>query len=356
MTRLLRLAVGVALAGIATIGGVGTLFFQAPSPMLHASPAGPASGTPTWTAAAPGVVEPREGLIRLGAVEPGRIDRIYVRPGDTVQAGDILVRFVDDAQRARLQAAQAEVAFRTAERDTALDRPADDAVSRAKDAVAAKEVELAAAQAALDAAQGHGSSAQGPDPAGLRQKVEAAKAALERARSTQQIASAEARTGQPNRKEAALDAARSELAVARAGLETTLIRAPSAGTVLEIDKHLGERASASSDDVVAVLGDLQTLAVRAELDEADAGKVGVGDAAEVRCETCAEKVGRGTVVAVARLMSPRKLGALGGERSPRSEVQSVRLELDKSVHFIPGARVDVFFTASPKVKLSGGMP
>ena len=70
----------------------------------------------------------------------------------------------------------------------------------------------------------------------------------------------------PSRTEAALAVARAQWSIAQEALEKTRIRAPIAGTVLQVQAKTGEIASPS-------VGDRSRLRVRAEVDERDIGKV-----------------------------------------------------------------------------------
>ena len=81
-----------------------------------------------WLAAAPGRIEPKSGTVRVGSALLGRIAEVAVKQNDKVEEGELLIRLDDDEARARLQAAETEVASRKRERDAqplaqAVDRP-----------------------------------------------------------------------------------------------------------------------------------------------------------------------------------------------------------------------------------------
>src|SRR5262249_5682200 len=80
-----------------------------------------------WLAAAPGRIEPKSGLVRVGAQLLGRIAEVTVKLNDKVEEGELLIRLDDDEARARLQAAETEAASRKRERDAQpLDKARDD--------------------------------------------------------------------------------------------------------------------------------------------------------------------------------------------------------------------------------------
>jgi multidrug efflux pump subunit AcrA (membrane-fusion protein) len=55
------------------------------------------------------VVEPAQPETRVGAALPGRIARVAVAEGAQLAAGDVLVEFEQEVERAALAAAEAEV-------------------------------------------------------------------------------------------------------------------------------------------------------------------------------------------------------------------------------------------------------
>ena len=84
-----------------------------------------------WVAAAPGRIEPKSGLVRVGAQLLGRIAEVTVKLNDNVEEGELLIRLDDDEARARLQAAETEAASRKRERDAQpLDKARDDFATR----------------------------------------------------------------------------------------------------------------------------------------------------------------------------------------------------------------------------------
>lgn len=67
--------------------------------------------------------------------------------------------------------------------------------------------------------------------------------------------------------EAQLVAAQAAEAQTRALLERLVIRAPSAGTVLQVNVRVGEHVAPSSTGSPMIIGDIDTLQIRAEVDE-----------------------------------------------------------------------------------------
>lgn len=99
--RLATLAVAVLLVA------AGALWLRDMRPNRHEAPPAPLSrttaanaGQSAWVAA-PGLVEPRSGVRRLGFPVTGRIGEVLVKEGDAVHQGQILARLEDTPPTAR---------------------------------------------------------------------------------------------------------------------------------------------------------------------------------------------------------------------------------------------------------------
>jgi len=304
-----------------------------------------AAKSPAWAVSAPGRVEPLGGEVRISAQAAGRIAEVLVAPNDRVAAGDLLLRLDDEELLGRVHSALTEVAIRKRERDTAeaVGKAAQDRRA-AEDAVANAERKLAQSREDYDRAVrarrlNTGGSA---DLEKLRDGVAKAKEQLEQARASLRKALAADNLPAPSRPEAALAAARAELTLADASLERTRVRAPAAGTVLHVHAKLGETVMPSPENVLAVVGDLSVLRVRAEIEERDIGKVRAGQLAVVRTDAFPGKEFEGKVVSLAQALGPSKLGQRGPRRPTDVDVLEVLIELAGQPPLLPGMRVDVF--------------
>lgn len=321
----------------------------APNP---ATSVGRTPAKPTWAASAAGRVEPRGGEIKIGAQTAGRMADIAVKINDVVKTGDLLIRLDDEEAFARMAAAESEAAVRKRERDVeTVSRAAQDR-RNAEDAVAAAERALAQARADLDGPvrARSTSGAAAPDPTALRAAVKAAQDKLGQERDA--LRRTQLTTGIPlaTRLEAALTAARSDLSLAETALERTRIRAPSDGTVLQINARAGETATPSAEQTLLVLGDLTALRVRAELEERDSAKVRVGQTAVVQSDAHPGRKFEGKVVTMAQALGPSKLAQRGPRRPNDVEVLEVVIDLDANSGLLPGMRVDVFLKPDATVQ------
>ncbi len=298
-----------------------------------------------WIAAAPGRVEPRNGEIRIGTPILGRVIEVLVGVGASVEEGELLVRLDDDEARARMAAAEYEVGARKQERDRLPITAGREDVRRAEDAVYNAERGITGARFELDFAQ----SARRKGT-GSQQNVLAAKKRLDEAydrlqRERLAYAAAQAKPGlpSPSRVESAVSAGRSDVAITEAILDKTRIRAPAAGKVLQQHAKLGEIVGPSPEQPLVVVGDVGTMRVRAEVDEADVAKVRIGQKAFVRTQSYPGREFEGTVVRIAPTLAPPRIGQRGPRRATDVEVIEVTINLDGEVPLLTGMRVDTFF-------------
>jgi HlyD family secretion protein len=298
-----------------------------------------------WAASAPGRVEPAGGEARIGAQVPGHVAEVFVHVNDKVGAGDLLIALDDDELVARLHSVLAEAAVRKRERDTndAVGKPAQDR-RVAEDALANAERTLSLNRDELDRAIKLRRTGKGVDSdiERLHDVVVKAKDKVEQARVGLRKALAVEGLPAPTRPEAALAATRAEVSIAEAALERTRIRAPSAGTVLQLFAKAGETVTPSPENVLVTLGNLASLRVRAEFEERDIGKVRVGQAAIVRSDAFPGRDFGGAVARLSQVLAPSRIGQRGPRKPSDVDVLEVMIDLSGQLPLLPGMCVDVF--------------
>ena len=294
-----------------------------------------------WQVIAPGEVEPVSGEIKIGSSVVGRIAEVTVKANDRVFAGELLVRLEDDDFKARVAVAEAQAALQKRERNdkAAGGRAADR--RKAEDAVADAEKAVVDEQSAVDRA-----AAAVRDEGALT----AARTALSRAQDRlkqQQDAlrrlDAQSNVPLPTQFEGRLNVARGELAYANANLEKMRIRAPIAGTVLQVNAKVGELTSPSSPQPLISLGDVSALRVRAEVAELNIGSIKVGQPVVVRAAAFGEREFAGKVSSVAPGVEPRRTGADARRPPSDSKFVQVFVDLIDPGPFAVGMNVDVYF-------------
>ena len=304
----------------------------------------PVQARAVWAASAPGRIEPKGGDIRITAQMPGRITDVFAAVNDKVLAGDLLVKLDAGDLEARVAAADAEAAVRRRDRDQetvarfALDRRnAEDAAAYAERLHANQRIDLDR----VIAAQRKGAlSADDVKKARdlvsvSREKMDATRAQLRKILTTD---------GLPlqTRLEAGLAAARAELSIADTALERAHIRAPKAGTILQVFATTGEGAQPSPENVLVIMGDVSSLRVRAEIEERDSGKIRIGQSAIVRSDAAPGRDFAGKVATIAQALTPSRLGAKGPRKATDVDVLEIFIDLDGQPALLPGMRVDVF--------------
>jgi len=297
-----------------------------------------------WVAAAPGRVEPGSGEFRLGVAIIGKVADVPVEVNDQVEAGELLVRLDDEETRARLAAAEADEGLRRRERDNQPSTSGRQNVTKGEDGVYSAEREVTGARFELDAAIAAKRRGEATDQqlADARRRLEKAEERVERERLAYAQAQAKTDLPAPNQFESALTAARANVALAATQLDKTRIRAPKAGTVLELHAKQGEIVSPSPEQPLVVVGDMSVVRVKAEVDDGDVAKIKVGQKAFVRSINYPGKEFEGTVTTLAPTMATPRINPRGPRRASDIEVLEMTIKLDGDVPLLPGMRVDAF--------------
>lgn len=339
---LLSVAAGAGALGSVGIARSGVSFANE---VKDEAAAKPAKSPITWIAAAPGRIEPKSGQVRVGAQLLGRIADVTVKLNDTVEDGELLIRLDDEEARARLQAAETEASSRKRERDSqTLDKARED-VRKAEDNVFSAERALTNARFELEyelqaKRSGSGSDARVSD---ARRNLTNAKDRLQKERSNYAIAQAKPDVPAPSRLESALQASRSDVAVAEALLEKTRIRAPVAGTILQLPAKTGEMVAPSPEQALVVLGDMSVVRLKAEVDEHDVSKIKTGGKVTVKSNAYPGREFEGRVSELAPTLASPKFALRGARRPTDVEVLEVTIDLEGDVPLLPGMRADAFF-------------
>jgi len=263
-----------------------------------------AAGSLAESISATGVVQPRKA-VKISAKLSARIIALPVEEGDRVTAGhpdaspavpaSVLVRLDDRDLLSRLRAAQAS-------RDAmAAQVKVDEAT------LAAQRAEIAGQEVQLDQL--------GRDlkrKTGLLASHDIAQAAFDEAETSFREATArlEAARHRLAAAEGSLDVLRHRIEAADADIEQakealsyTTITAPIDGTVISLNAQVGEMVMTgtmnNAGTVIMEVADLASMIVVAEVDEADVGKLEVGQPAVIRVQAYPDAEIKGTVETIA---------------------------------------------------------
>ena len=294
-----------------------------------------------WTASASGRIEPSSGVIKVGIPALGVIDEVLVKANDKVFAGEPLIRLVDREAQARLAAATAAVAMRKRLRNKESVSSAATTRRKAEDAVADAEAALSDAQSLVDKAAIEKRAGRGSDSG-----VETARSGLARAQDRLKLQRNELRRIEvdaplPTPAEGQLNIARSELLAAQVAMDRMTIRAPTSGTILQMNARPGELASPSTPQPLVLLGDVSSLRARAIVDERDIGKIRVGQSVLVRPAAFPGREIAGSVSFIAPLVEAERTDTSG--QQSKTDVAEVLVDLSESGSLTVGMNVDVYF-------------
>lgn len=264
----------VALAGVALAVHTVRSEGRAVPPAL---PVADPPGSPyTEGVAGAGIVEASTENIAIGVDVPGVVTALHVDIGDRVRGGDPLFTVDDRAARAELAVRGAALLAAKAELQRLIDQPRPEDLPPARARVAQAEAELADAENQLELwTSVVDKRAVSEDTlARRRYAVQGAEARLQEAKSQLGLLEAGAWAPELEIARAKVAGAESEVLQARTSLDRLTVKAPVDGQVLQKKIRLGEYAPAGVvSEPLMLLGAVETLHVRVDVDENDAWRV-----------------------------------------------------------------------------------
>ena len=225
---------------LAVLGVAGTVYLvqkmaQKPPPP---PPAAEPSRSPYPSAvAATGMIESTRENVKVATLKAGLVQKVHVEVGSKVKQGDPLFQIDDRESRARLATAEAQVATLKAN-------------------LVAEKVTLADVEDQFQRVNQLQKQNIASDEERIRKQfaVEAARAGIEKILTD--IRTSEAQVAQ-----------------AKVDLEVLTVRASRDGTILQVNLRAGEHASLTPNEPLMILGDTDTLQIRADVDEQNAPRV-----------------------------------------------------------------------------------
>ena len=218
-----------------------------------------------------GMVEPQTENIAIGSQVPGVVTKVLVEVGQHVKAGDPLFELDDRIQQADLKARQATAAAAESELTQMQRRPRPEEVPVAEAQVAEMEANLIARRDSLDRAKRLSASRVLTDEDVVSREQEYQKAEAQLARMKAQLKLLKAGTWQYDllMQQAALDEALAKIEQTKAEIAQRTVRALVDGEVLQVNVRPGEFVAAPSNQALIVLGNVDLLHVRVDIDEHD---------------------------------------------------------------------------------------
>ena len=314
-----RISFWIALAGIVLAIAVLLMKGQkpVPPPPIEAPPQNPYVGT----VAAAGIIEAVNENVRIAPPVDGMVVEVFVVVGDRVEKHDPLFQL--DARELRAQLRTREDAI-----PSAVARISEQKI-RLKDLID----QLGRFRAVQDRR-----AVSEDDVRRKWHEVERAKSALTRAK-------------------ADLNLIQTQREEAQALLDRLTVRAPRAGTVLQVNIRAGEYAKGGASEPIILLGDIDTLQIRADIDEVNAPLVQPGTPAVAYLKGSTEQSIPLKFIRIEPFIVPKR--SLTGENTERVDTRVLQVIYGLQKPDFPvyvGQQVDVFIerieTTLEKVSLS----
>ncbi len=294
MTKSRKIALFAGIGGVVLVAGAWSVSARlGAAPALDPSKLATAEmGTMTRSVVATGKVEPIT-KVEIKSKANGIIEQLFVEVDQVVRPGQVLAEIDKENLTARLREARANLQAAEAAHEAAaaqlkkneVEAEAPDVPFTKRNLARAEQLfgQKLLSQSALD------ESRSAVEQAENRQRAASGQLVVARAR----IAEARANVGQAK---AAVERAEEELANAT-------IKAPIRATVLTRDVELGSPVSSilnlgANATLVMTLGDIERVFVRGKVDEADIGRVRLGQTARITTESFPDRVFEGRVTQI----------------------------------------------------------
>jgi HlyD family secretion protein len=308
-----RLSFYLALAGI--VGGVllvQKLRHQPPPPAPYQEPA---RSPFAYSVAATGILEATRENVRIGATKSGLVQKVLVEVGSKVKAGQPLLQFDDRETRARLETAKAQLEVLEANART-------------------EEVQLADAN----------------DQLARILKLEKSNVATEEEKTRKQF-QVDGSNARLARIKADMNALQTQIRQVETDLDILTVKAPRDGTILQVNIRAGEYANVTSLESWMILGDVDTLQIRADVDEQDAPLVRPNQPAFAYLKGDTKNKIPLRFVRIEPFVVPKK--SLTGDSAERVDTRVLQIifEMDRTeTPIYVGQQVDVYIQRSEPMK------
>lgn len=241
-----------------------------------------------------GKVEPVQNF-QAHAQEPGSVQAVYVKNGQQVSAGTLLLKMNAATAESRVETARSAIAqAQAAQSDMHNGGTADERIAilgdldRAKLQVAQSQKDLAA----LQALQARG-AASASEVASAQSRLSTSQSSLE---SIQQRSTARYASTDQRRVQAQLADSQASLSAAQQQLSLDVVRAPFAGTVYSLPVKAYDFVGAGEE--LIQLADLNHMQVRAYFDEPEIGKLKLNQQVTIKWDARPSQVWHGHIVRI----------------------------------------------------------
>ena len=297
-------------------------------------------------AAAPGRIEGAREAVPIGASITGLVEKVAVRQGDLISAGDLLVRIACHDLEAQLAARIAEHEAAEAFHRKLVNgaRPEDIDIAQADLRLAEARLSEAQVRVQRSATLFERSAVSQATRDTDERDVRVAAAQLESARLRLRLLKAGTREEEVAEAKARMVAAEHLVEVTKSELSKCEVRSPTAGIVLRKHVSEGELISLFYPKPLITISEIDKYRVRAEVDEHDVPRVKQGQQVEVVASTSDQIRLRGRVASIAPVMGRRQILTSDPADKSDRDVMEVIVDLESKPEHLPiGLRVSVIF-------------
>ena len=302
----------VAAAALGVWRGISLAKSQGEKPPAPPPLAEPARSPYKFSIAATGIIEAARENVNVATAKPGLVIKVWPGVGSDAKMGDPLFQIDPREATARTASLKAQVVVEVA-------------------TVTSNRVSLAESQDQLKRISSLTSARAVTEDERQRRVFAVQLAEVQIARSL-----------------AAEDAAKAQLAQAQTELEVLTVRASRAGRILRLNIREGEYANINPPDPLMVLGDIDTLQVRADVDEQNAPLVETGREAKAFVKGSTQDPLPLTFVRIDPFVVPKR--SLTGDSTERVDTRVLQvifsLKKPEGKTLYVGQQVDVYIEMS----------
>ncbi len=299
--------------------------------------------------AAEGKVEAMPGAeMDVGSALTVRIERFLVKVGEHVDKGQVIALLDDKDLAAQLQQAEAELAVARAKQGEVAAGARREEIRQAESTLQRARTELALAEKELTR------------NTRLYQDKFMSRAALDSSESAFNVATARvaefeaqlrllqsgARRETLALHDAQVSQAEARIQYMRSMLDKTRVTSPISGVLIE--RYLDAGEVVMPEKPLAQIADTSRLRINAEVDETDAGRLHLGDTAQISAYAYPGQVFRGRVAEIADYVGKREIKPNNPAVNLGLKIIQVKIALTEATPLKLGMTVDVRIT--PKVK------
>lgn len=296
-----------------------------------------------------GRVEALSGEVDVSGQIAGTIAELKVTEGDTVRKGDVLAILAGSREMAELSVAEANVSLARSRLNQVLAGPGKEEIEQALSDVRSTEAQLASDSDSL--ARSRLLAPSGTEaPEEYQRKQQRVRQLQAQRNSLQKRYEALKRGSLPQE----IEVARSELGlaearVARAKVESEyrVIRAPMAGTVVEVFRHVGDSVWVMQPSPILRMADAGSLRVKLEVDEANVPRLQSGARGTFTIQGVPGEAGQLVIKTVIPMFGPKRL--FNPDTSARVDTRTLSVlceARDSKVPLYHGQRIIARFTPS----------